>query len=197
MNIKRTGCFGTIAVAVAILSCFSGGCGTDTSQTSDQVQQQQQEQLNQEATRQTGMPAVTNFTMRKDLKTIIEDCDKTGYSTYTYVENLTPTIHHGNGPGATVLGGKFTYVGVSMGYGIPYSTQYTNPSQTQVAGKNETTVANAIVVMPQADPDGLYKPGSASGTWIMMLDPTGATKDVHPVYMEPNVFVSPFKYPFD
>ena len=43
----------TIIACVVLLSCFLTG---------------------QEATRQTGMAAVTNFTMRKALKQVIEDC---------------------------------------------------------------------------------------------------------------------------
>jgi hypothetical protein len=45
--------------------------------------------------------------------------------------------------------------------------------------------------LPQADPNGLFSPASAEGTWILMKDPNG--KEVKPVYIEPRIIVSPFK----
>ena len=44
--------------------------------------------------------------------------------------------------------------------------------------------------MPQADPNGLFMPNSADGTWLMMINPK--TGDVHPTYCEPRVLVSAF-----
>lgn len=49
----------------------------------------------------------------------------------------------------------------------------------------------AYAVLPQADPNGLFSPASAEGTWILLKDPHGS--DVKPVYVEPRVIVSPFK----
>lgn len=43
----------------------------------------------------------------------------------------------------------------------------------------------------QADPNGLFSPASAEGTWILMKDPNGDS--VKPVYCEPRVICSPFK----
>ena len=47
--------------------------------------------------------------------------------------------------------------------------------------------------MPQADPNGLFMPSSANGTWIMMIDPNDGS--VKPTYFEPNVIVSQFPLP--
>jgi hypothetical protein len=43
--------------------------------------------------------------------------------------------------------------------------------------------------MPQADPNGLFSPASAEGTWLMLVDPK--TGDPRVVYIEPRLVVSP------
>jgi len=83
--------------------------------------------------------------------------------------------------------GKLTYLGETIGYGIPYATQFTNPQKTVYTGG----AGGAYATLPQADPNGLFSPASAEGTWILMKDPDGP--DVRPVYVEPRIVVSPFK----
>lgn len=151
--------------------------------TSDDIQRDQQEKILREGTAQLGMPAIKNFRERRLLKDILELRDQTGLVTYTYLENLSPEIVRGR----TALGGKLTFLGESVGYGIPYATQYTNPQKIDSY--------NYHVPLPQADPNGLFSPSSAEGTWILLKDPGG--KDARPVYVEPRVVVSPFKFPAD
>jgi hypothetical protein len=153
--------------------------------TSDDIQRRQQETHLKEGTAQTGLPAIVNFRERKLLKYIYELRDQDGLVTYTYLENLTPGVV----PGHTALGGKLTYVGESIGYGIPYATQYTNPQ------KPITEATSQASIIAQADPNGLYSPASADGTWILLLDPK--TNKPVPVYMEPRIIVSPFPFKLD
>jgi len=47
-----------------------------------------------------------------------------------------------------------------------------------------------VQVLPQADPNGLFMPTSSSATWLMMIDPE--TNKPRPVYIEPEIVVSPF-----
>jgi hypothetical protein len=47
------------------------------------------------------------------------------------------------------------------------------------------------MALPQADPNGLFSPASAEGTWVLLKDPNG--KETRPVYIEPRIIVSPFK----
>ena len=47
--------------------------------------------------------------------------------------------------------------------------------------------------MPQADPNGLFSPESAEGTWVLCSDPSG-NGETRPVYVEPRIIVSPFKF---
>ncbi len=140
--------------------------------SSDTVQKQQQERLLKEGTAQTGMPAIKNFRERKLLKDIIEMRDQDGLVTYTYtVPEMT---------------GKPVFLCDSIGYGIPTATQYTNPQKIAAAAHQY-----GYAITPQADPNGLFSPSSAEGTWVMCKDPQG--DKVRPVYVEPRVIVSPFE----
>lgn len=141
--------------------------GCEVQQSSDEKQRQQQERILQEGTAQTGMPAIKNFRERKMLKEIIELRDQEGLTTYTYLFSEQT--------------GKLIFFGETIGYGIPYATQYTNPEKYVYQG----------TTLPQADPNGLFSPASAEGTWILLKDPNG--NSVKPVYVEPRIIVSPFK----
>jgi len=152
-------------VAGALIVAFVG-LTAESCETSDDIQRKQQERILLEGTSQIGMPAIKNFRERKILKDIIEMRDQTGLTTYTYL---------------VALDNKLTLLCESIGYGIPYATQFTNPMKRD-AGPT---------VLPQADPNGLFSPASAEGTWIQCKDPHG--KDVRPVYVEPRVIVSPFR----
>jgi hypothetical protein len=148
--------------------CSAEDCNAPSS---DQIQSAQQERILQEGTAQTGMPAITHFRERKLLKEILELRDQEGFSTYTYVWNE--------------MNGKLVFFCNSIGYGIPYATQFTNPQRVAHEGSQYG------LILPQADPNGLFSPSAAEGTWIMCKNPRG--DDVKPVYVEPRVVVSPFE----
>lgn len=158
-----------ILIRVAILGIsLLGGCR----ESSDEKQQAAQEQMLMEATSQTGMPAITNFRERKIVKDLLELRDKEGLVTWTYL--WTP-FH-----------GKFVLLGKSIGYGIPYATQYTNPQKIEHS-------TGHYGIIPQADPNGLFSPSSAEGTWILMVNPRSGKAE--PVYMEERISVFPFALP--
>lgn len=172
-----------ILSAIVVLSVI--GCDP-APQSSDEVQKDQQETMLLEATKAVGMPAIKNFRERRIMKDIQELCDQDGLVTYSYMENGISKIV----PGKTALAGKLTYMGQTVGYPIPYSTQYTNPEKVEYHGSSY-----GWVTLPQADPNGLFKPTSAEGTWVLMKDPHGS--EVKPVYCEPKIIAYPFKLPFD
>lgn len=151
------------------LLTFCGNCESNPS--SDQIQSAQQEQILKEGTSAVGMPAIKNFRERRILKDIYEMRDQDGLSTWTYI--------------VAEQTGKLVFLGRSVGYGVPASTQFTNPQKIEMAQANV-----GIAVIPQADPNGLFSPSSADGTWVMMKDPN--SDKVLPVYIEPRVIVSPF-----
>ncbi len=150
-------------ILLAFLLMSNSGC----EQSSNSVLAKKQEQIMQEATRQVGMPAIVNFQERKLMKMILELRDQENLICYAYI--------------VPELTGKPVFLGKCIGYGLPYSTQYTNPEQYYGNGST----------LPQADPNGLFMPASADGTWLMMIDPK--TNEPKPVYIEPKVLVSPFK----
>lgn len=154
------------AIALLFVSC------EPAQPTSDQKASRQQEQIAKELAAQTGMPSVKNATMKKQLKMIIEECDRQNLICYAYI--------------VPEMTGKPVLLGKCMGYGIPYATQYTNPEKIA-----SSLSQGGYAILPQADPDGLFKPASADGTWLLMIDP--ATNEPHPVFCEPKVLVTPFK----
>jgi hypothetical protein len=141
-------------------------CGNNPNQSSDSNLEDKQEQVMQEANAQVGMPAIKNFQERKLAKQIFELRDKEDLVCYAYLFNQ--------------VSGKLIFIGKCMGYGLPYSVQYTNPQKYRYG-----------IALPQADPNGLFMPEGLDATWIMLIDPD--TGKPHPVYVEPNVIVSPFK----
>lgn len=140
--------------------------------TSDDVQQVQQETLLQEGTNQVGMPSIKNFRERKLMKDILEMRDQNGLVTYTYT--------------FSEMSGRYTFFCNSIGYGLPYATQFTNPQKS-------VRVYQGAIALPQADPNGLFSPAAAEGTWVMCKD--GNSDRTQPVYVEPRVIVSPFRLP--
>lgn len=160
-------------IAAIFLGVVCIACDDPTPPTSDQIQTAQQEKVTQEATAQTGMPAIKNFRERKLLKDILELRDQDGLITFTYT--------------FSEMTGKYLFFCDSVGYGIPYATEYTNPQRVV------QSYSQSFGAMPQADPNALFSPSAAEGTWVMCKNPEG--KDVRPIYIEPRVIVSPFKLP--
>jgi hypothetical protein len=153
---------------ISLVSLCLIGC--EYQPTSDDIQRQQQEKILQEGTSQIGMPAIKNFRERRLAKAILELRDQENLSTFTYTWSD--------------MQGKYSFFCNSIGYGLPYATQYTNPQKVEWGAGHYWT-------LPQADPNGLFSPEAAEGTWVMCKDPNGG--DVKPVYVEPRVIVSPFK----
>ncbi len=141
----------------------------DGQPTATQVEAQKQEQMTKQAIQQVGMPAIVNYQEKRVLKQILELRD-TKIVTITYITDFNGHLHK---------------ICDSIGYGLPYSTQYTNPQM--IADRYQSGYA----VLPQADPNGLYSPASAEGTWVLCSNPQ-KPGDVSPLYIEPRVIVSTF-----
>jgi len=161
--------FGVICIVVLLAIVF-GFIGCDTEKSTDRLQAEQTERSLGEAQRQIGMPAIVNFQQRKMMKWIYELADDESLITYTYIK--------------AEMSGKLIFVGKSMGYGVPFSAQFTNPEKLARSGSNWG------ITLPQADPNGLYMPTSSSATWVIMIDPT--TGEPRPQYWEPELVISPF-----
>lgn len=134
----------------------------------------QQEKLMEESAAQVGMPAITNFQEKKLMKMVMEARDNSKLVCYCYMVN-------------EINGSVGQYLGRCIGYGLPYSTQFTNPMR---CAKASETYEAGNVTLPQADPNGLYMPASAEATWVFLLDPK--TGEPTPIYVEPKIIISPF-----
>jgi len=164
---------GFIAMIVCVM--MFTGCIEDTS--SDAQMKKQTEQAMREMNAQVGMPAIKNFQERKLAKMIFELRDQENLITYAYI------VNH--------MTGELVFIGKCIGFGLPYSVQYTNPEKIISYSENLTSYAGSSPsTIPQADPNGLFMPDGLSATWLMMVDP--ATKKARPVYVEPQIIVSPF-----
>ena len=156
-------------ILILCLVCLSMTACEYTESTAT-TEAKKQELATRQANMTVGMPAITNFQEKRILKNILELRDQQ-IKTITYTQDLNAKLHK---------------LCDSIGYGIPYATQYTNP-QVDTYYQSASSVH---VTLPQADPNGLYSPAAADGTWVMCLNPE--TKDLAPVYVEPHVIVSPF-----
>lgn len=145
--------------------------------TADQQQAAATKQAMKEANAQIGMPAVVNFQERKLAKMIFELRDQEDLVCHAYLVNQ-------------FTGQVGQYLGKCVGFGLPYSVQYTNPQKAMTTEGGQYGALNPYT-MPQADPNGLFMPEGLSATWLMLVDP--ATDEPRPVYVEPQIIVSPFK----
>lgn len=147
------------------------GCTDCEDNSTDQKQSELQSAALAQAHAQIGMPAIGDFSEKRALKDLYELRDKP-FPTHSYVMNE--------------MNGCLMYLGPSMGYGLPYATQYTAPTTYQYRGSTRGWVS-----VPQPEPNGLFMPSNAEGTWIMLKSPT--EDKVQPVYVESRVLVSPFR----
>jgi len=148
-------------------------CTESVNRTADNIDAEKQKVMQKEAQAQAGMPAIHNFQEKKILKQIYELRDNEKLVCYAYLWNE--------------FNGKLVFIGKCIGYGIPYATQYSNPSRPAEAW--ETHEAGNIT-LPQSEPNGLFMPSTSEGTWLMMIDKQGIP---HAVYVEPRCVVSPFQ----
>lgn len=165
MTMKKIKTIPTIAFVALALA----GCGED-SPTSDQQESQKTAQTTAAAAKEVGFPSITNFYEKRLLREIYERRDQSDLGTFAYVQGLD---------------GRLTCLGKAIGYGVPYSTQFSNPQR--LVG---SIYQGGAPTMPQPEPNGLFTPEGMSATWLQLVAPNG---DIHVVYVEPTIVVSPFR----
>lgn len=173
---------------IMLLATIIGLCGCDEdSPTADSLQAERTAQSMREANAQVGMPAIKNYQERKLAKLIYELRDKENLVCFAYLKSLD---------------GKPVFLGKCIGFGLPYCVQYSNPERVikrgEVSGHRIMTnrerkdyAGGAPTKIQQPEPNGLFMPQTLSATWLMMIDPE--TGKARPVYIEPEIIVSPFK----
>ena len=179
----------TLLVGACLLSLSA--CGYRAAQTADSQIATQQEKHLEEGAAEVPPANIVNWNEKRQLKRVLEARDQVNLSTWTYTKNMD---------------GKYTFVCESIGYGIPYATQSTNPqhytwvstpSRYSTSGSYSDGNGNYFVgeyaMMPQAEPNGLFIPSDSRGTWNMCRDPN--TGKPVPTYQEEDVSVFPYKLP--
>lgn len=165
------------ALAPATLFMLAGCAPAPTS--SDNMRDQQEQNLGN-AIKSVGTPSIKNYREMRIMKDLYELRDQNGLVTYTYLKSEVDN--------------KLCYYGETIGYGIPYATQYSASESMQryyVKATGDGGPSYGAARLPQAEPNGLFPPAAAEGTWVMLKDPDGP--DVKPVYVEPRIIVEPFK----
>lgn len=159
-------------IAIVLFALFAG-CVPEPKPKADQIIQRKQEAAMREAVAQTGLPAIKNFKEKKMMKMLYELRDQEKLICHAYLVNQ-------------MSGEVGQFLGKCVGYGLPASTQYSNPKKVLYKGGYGESFGS----MPQAEPNGLFMPEGLSATWLMMIDPE--TGEPRPVYVEPMIIVSPF-----
>ena len=165
-----------IGLSLIMTLLFSGSvfANGNYEASAETVQAEETNRQMAEMQSQVGMPVINNFFEKKVAKWIFEARDNTELITYAYAFS----DYHG----------KFIFISKCIGYGLPYSVQYTSPEK--ISDRYSSSSSSYRFVIPQADPNGLYMPDGLSATWLLMINPE--TDKPQPVYMEPTITVTPF-----
>lgn len=171
MIIKSSG------LVIGLIVAQSSSCAPPAEvSTADTQQAAATQTLMSEAHAAVGMPGVTNFTQKRLLRRLYELLDQDGLVTYTYTIDMNGNRH---------------FLCESIGYGMPFSAQYSNP-QVEVFRRPHSGGFGAL---PQPEPNGIFLPDSTSATWVICVsEDIGAFT---PLYVEPQIIVSPFKLPYN
>lgn len=161
-----------------LVSALFAGCQPTTTaeKTVDNTVSKETEMKMGEAHRQVGLPLIKNWREKRLAKEIYEKRDSVNLVTYTYIVDLS---------------GKFHFLGETVGYGLPYATQYSSPQKLITHEGFGQGGSDYGVTLPQSEPNGLFMPTESSATWVMMKTDRG----LEPQYIEPTIVVFTFKLP--
>ena len=136
----------------------------------DLHEEKRQGELFKKAHQISPLPTVHNFQERQLLKKVYELRDSHDIITYVYYVNQKDN--------------KLNFVGKSIGFNIPIGTLYSSNL------KVEDYTSKNYLILPQAEPNGLYVPQNGPpGNWLMILDEKGVPR---PFYTGAPVIVSSF-----
>lgn len=153
--------------AVVIFTSILAGCVPEEN-TGAKRESKATQQLMYSASTAVGMPGIRNFAEKRQLKMLYELRDNADLATYSYFVDMAGNLHK-------------ICPSTSVGYGMPFSAQFTAPSVDSAFANGGT------LTTMQPEPNGLYMPDSTSATWVICLGEKGK---LSPVYVEPQVIVS-------
>lgn len=162
----------SMIVGFAVFDADPSGCD-GTKPTADAKTTEAQETMLARSVDQVGLPNIIHFTEKRRAKRIYELRDQAGVETYTYQYDMMGHLH---------------FFCNSIGYPLPYATQYS--SAERVAKSGETPYSNNVT-LPQAEPNGLFMPAEAHGTWVECINPKNPN-ETGVAYSEPDVVAMPW-----
>ena len=133
----------------AIIVCVAG---CQRHKTADAIVQEKQEASQTEQIRQVGLPNIVRFTEAKRLRYLYELRDRADLTCWVYSRDMN---------------GKMHLVGIGMGFPIPAGTQFSSPQ------KMVRRFDGPTLVMPQAEPNGVFPPSTAEATWVILMTRNG------------------------
>ncbi len=159
----------TAIAALSACGLLASGCGYQPP-SAEQQASAQQEQISERAQAEVGIYQPTNFTRKRLANRIGQMLDSPNLATISYAQGLD---------------GRLRCIGHTIGFPLPSATQTTSPSHFEVRPHVlGTPMSTEYEVMPQSDPDQLYSPTSADGTWVLLVNSKG---DAAPAYFEGHV----------
>lgn len=165
-----------ILVAISVFGLVGCDEGSASATGTEKEMNKQQQQVLEESNRQIGMPNIKNHFEKKMAKDIWELRDNPDLTTYAYTQNMD---------------GRYVYLGRCIGYGLPYTTQYTSPEKLETGGSSSAGYWGTT--LPQADPNGLYSSETTNATWLMLINEETNEREI--IYSEPSIVVTQTKLP--
>lgn len=167
-----------LAAALLVVGLTVTGCDQHGQSSDDRQAQREETQLAQGAA-QVGIANITQFTEKALANKILELRDQPHLLTFSYVQGMD---------------GRLICIGHSIGFGLPYAAQTTSSQKLvaeypRFADGTRPTGNYYSGPMPQAEPNGLFMPDNAEGTWLILIDDDTGLPYVS--YWEPRVTVSP------
>ena len=144
--------------------------------SADAVVQAQQEDMVANGRQIVGMPGIHNWFELKTIKQLYEKRDDNKTIKYAYLWSEVT--------------GKATFISKCIGFGIPYATQFSAPQKLQQVQYGGATHRE---ILPQSEPNGLFMPAEARGTWLILINPVTGVGE--PGYFEPDVITTPWPLP--
>lgn len=170
------------ALMIIGIILFFSSCTTENDKSIDSKQKEQQNIAQKDMQNKIGNPNITKWAEKKQLKKIYELRDDAKLICYLYTRNE--------------MTGKYIYEGRCQGFGIPYSTQYSNPERAinyeDELGENIMD-GEPVGNLPYPEPNGLWMPDSSSATWVSFIDEKTGKAEVQ--YFEPLIVVTQTKKP--
>jgi len=153
-----------LGIVLVMLLLLLTNCDGSNNKSIDNKKTKQQEISFDDMFNKIKDPNITKWTEAKQLKKIYELRDDSKLICYLYTKSERT--------------GKYIFEGRCQGFGIPYSTQFSNPEKVvnYEDELDESLYEEPAGTIAQPEPNGLFMPTSSSATWIIMIDEKGNTE---------------------